>query len=333
MRRVAPGSGRRRVGAVLAKTTIAIAGLCACSGEPAERTKAVEARGKLEQGVAARVGGEIVTVVQVRAMSKARGISYQRARDALVYDALLAAAAREKGLSKRSDVVIRERAELARALLDGIRARAEREPITDEEVGRHTALNWLDLDRPAARRTVHAVAIPKDQTAEAWKKADAVAKRLAEAVRGETNPEEFIKKARAVDAEGLKVVAQVLSPVTEDGRLADLKNRPPPGTPPGRLDDTFVAATFRLGAVNDQVSEIRSTSGTHVIMLTGIQPASVMSFEKRRQLLAEEIRAARVKARMDELLARLSSSTAHEVERNAETILSTLTIPDPDGGS
>jgi peptidyl-prolyl cis-trans isomerase C len=336
MRRVAPGQGRRNHEAVLVKKTIlvAITGMLACSCEPEARTKVVETRGRLEQGVAARVGGESVTVAQVRALATARRMSLKEARDLLVYDAILAAAARERGLEDRPNVVVRKRGELASALLTKMRTRAEGEPITDEDVARHTALNWLDMDRPVARRTVHAVVMPKDpKSEEQKKKADAVAERVAEAVRGVTDPDEFIEKAKAVDAQGLKLIAQKLPPVTADGRQADVKNRPPPGVDATRFDPGFVSAVSRLNTVGEQVGSVRSSFGTHVVMLLEIQSALVLPAERRRALLTEEIRTVRVKTRLDDLILRLSSATPNAVERNAETILTTLTVPELDGGS
>ncbi len=302
---------------------------CSTPGDSAAHREQVAA---LKEGAAAQVGDQIVSVAQVRELSKAAGIAPEEARSRLVYDALMAAGARAEGYDRRDDVVGQRRAVLARALIDQMKRETNALPITDEEVAKHTQMHWLDMDRPVARRTVHAVVMPKqsEQPAE-WAKADEVASRIAEAVRGEKDAAQFKKKAEAVDAAGMKVVVQDLPPVTEDGRVADLTQRPPPGQPPSTFDPAFVKAVFALEAVGDQSRPSRSSFGTHVILLVGIQEASRLDLEKRRETLAEEIRATRMRERLEGLLSSLRAGTPPVVERNAEAML--LLVSDEPSGA
>ncbi len=314
--------------ALLAGSLVVVA--CSTPRDSAARREQVAV---LQGGAAAKVGDEIVSVAQVRELAKATGIAPEEARSRLVYDALMAAGARAEGYDRRDDVVGQRRAVLARALIDQMKRETNALPISDEEVAKHTEIHWLDLDRPVARRTVHAVVMPKssDDAAE-WTKADEVAARIAEAVRGEKDAAEFKKKAEGVDASGMKVVVQDLPPVTEDGRVADLAQRPPPGQPPSTFDPAFVKTVFALGAVGDQSRPSRSSFGTHVILLVGIQEPSKLDLEKRREKLAEEIRATRMRERLEGLLSTLRTRTPPVVERNAEAMM-LLVLDEPSGAA
>jgi hypothetical protein len=298
---------------------------CALFASCSQRTQEVvlaEQRGTLEQGEAARVGDEVVTVEQVRALSKAANLSLEEARSKLVFDALMAIGARDRGYDRHDDVIIRRRALLVRALLEKMKRDADARPLTDEEVGRYTELHWLDLDRPVARRTTHAVVMPKDPENEAEAtKADEIAKRIAEAVRSATDAKAFKKKAEAVDAGGMKVVVQNLPPIADDGRVADLDNRPPPEAPTRTFAEQYVKAVFGIAEVGGMTKPFRSPFGTHVAMLVSIQPALRVPAEKRRKMLSQEIRTGRVKKELDALKKALSEKTPPNVERNANSLL------------
>jgi peptidyl-prolyl cis-trans isomerase C len=295
--------------------------MASCS-TAAERREQREQEGKLQEGVAAQVGGEIVSIAQVRELSQASGVSPEEARARLVYDALMAAGAKDAGYERQDRVVVQRRSELARALIDRMKQEAQQGPLTDEEVAKYTQVHWLDMDRPVARRTTHVVVMPKDVENDVERgKADELAGRIAQAVRGETDPEAFKKKAEAVDAGGMKVLAQHLPPVAEDRRVADLSSRPPPGHPPQTFDEAFVKATFSLSAVGDQTPPFRSPFGTHVVLLVEVQAELRLPEHKRRKMLDAEIRAGRVREQMESLVASLRERTPPVVERNAEAML------------
>lgn len=292
-----------------------------CSQRSQEAVRA-EQRGTLKQGEAARVGDDVVTVEQVRALSKAANLSLEEARSKLVFDALMATGARDRGYERHDDVIIRRRALLARTLLDQMKRDADARPITEEEVGRYTELHWLDMDRPVARKTTHAVVMPKDpksQTEAA--KADEIANRIAEAVRSATDAKTFKEKAEAVDAEGMKVVVQDLPPIADDGRVADLDNRPPPQAPTKTFAEEYTKAVFGIAQVGGIAKPFRSPFGTHVAMLVSIQPALQLPVERRRKMLSQEIRTGRVKKELDALKTTLREKTPPNLERNVNSLL------------
>jgi hypothetical protein len=164
--------------------------------------------------------------------------------------------------------------------------------------------------------------MPEDlDSAAQWTKADDVARRIAEAVREETDAQKFKEKAEAVDREGMKVVVQDLPPVTQDGRVADLANRTPPGRPPAKFDASFVKAVFALHAPGDQGTLVRSAFGTHVLMLVEIQEPKQIDAETRRVMLADEIRATRMREKLDVLFTSLLAQTPPKVERNVDAML------------
>lgn len=281
----------------------------------------------LDRGVAAQLDDQIITMDEVRELSKARNLPVAQARAHLVFDALLATAAHERGLDRTPALLVQRRAVLARALIDQMKQESKAHAITDEEVAKHTQMHWLDLDRPVARRSTHAVVMPKDPDNEAdWKAVDRVAARIADAVRGEKDAEAFKKKAEAVDKEGLEVVIQDLPPVTEDGRVADLTQRLAPGQPPATFDSTFVKILFRLDAVGDQSTPSRSPFGSHVILWVATQEASQLPWERRKEMLTEEILATRMREQLEALLSSLRAQSPVSVERNAETVM--LLLPD-----
>lgn len=295
-----------------------------CSSASDEKQRQ-EVKAQLQEGMAAKVDEEVVTIAQVRELSLAAKVHPEEARSRLIYDALMAAGAKEAGYDQLEKVRIQQRSELARALLEKVKVQAQKAPVTKEEVAKYTEKHWLDMDRPVARKTTHAVVMVKDPEDETQrKKADAIAKEIAEAVRGEKDPEQFKKKAETIDGQGLEVLAQHLPPVAEDGRVADLTNRPPPGYPPSTFDKSFVKAAFSLANVGEQSPPFRSPFGTHVLLLVEVQPEAKLPFEKRRTMLDEEIRADRVRKSVDEIVSSLRQNTKPVVERNAEAVLQLL---------
>ncbi|PIE05600.1 MAG: hypothetical protein CSA75_03890, partial [Sorangium cellulosum] len=282
-------------------------GLLACSA-PNDQQVPIEKRSRLRQGIVATVGSIDVTSVQVASMVRASDLSPEQARSRLEYDALMAAGAVARGYEKHDSVVVRRRSVLARTLLNKMMDEAKAEPISDEEVTEYTQLHWLDIDRPVARRTTHAVVMPKDKGKSVPQaKLDAVATEIATAVRATSDPAQFKRKAEAVDHEGVEVLIQDLAPVTSDGRVADLVNRPMPGQPTINYDRAFTEAVFRIADVGMQSTLVRSKFGTHVILLTEIQAGNQMSFAERKKALTPEIWTGRVHRHLKALLETLRS--------------------------
>src|SRR5262245_15348969 len=112
----------------------------------------------LPPGVAARVGGEDISVALVQRISAAQGVSPSEARRRAISDALFAAHAKQ-AFAGSGSVESAERSALARALLESLRREAEsRGPASDAEIDAITNERWLELARPPLVRTTHAVA-------------------------------------------------------------------------------------------------------------------------------------------------------------------------------
>lgn len=304
-------------------------GSVACGGCAAnEKRVSAEQQTKLEHGAIARVGNETIDGVAVSRIAAQQGVSPEEARSRAIFDAIMATGARERGMSKHLDVIVACRGILARAVLADLKKQASTQPMTDEELERFTRLHWLDMDRPETRRAVHVV-VETRETDDAQKRKSQVdlAKAIALAVKGITDPDVFLAKARAVPAEGLVVTAERLPPVTVDGRVADLDNRPAPGTAGQTFAKDFVAALFGLQRVGDQSAVVPTELGWHVILFLGVQPGVTVPTETRVGLLWDEVVAARAKELTDTLVDQLRRTMEARVERNAENTLGLLPVP------
>ena len=95
----------------------------------------------LDRGVAAQLDDQIITMDEVRELSKARNLPVAQARAHLVFDALLATAAHERGLDRTPALLVQRRAVLARALIDQMKQESKAHAITDEEVAKHMCMS------------------------------------------------------------------------------------------------------------------------------------------------------------------------------------------------
>jgi peptidyl-prolyl cis-trans isomerase C len=284
-----------------------------------------ESQTHLGNSITAKVGSQTISVHTVAAVSSAQHLSPVQARAALVRDALFAEDARERSLLQRADVQTQMRGVLASALIEAIKSDVAQAPLTPDEVSRFTQLHWLDLDRPLAIRTVHAVVrVPENADDALRKRASELASRIADAVRNTTTDQEFISAAKAVPTDGLEVVAESLSPVTADGRVCDLKNRPPPNMPPQEFDKDFAAAAHRLKTVGETSPPESSAFGWHVIRATEFQPENRVPEAKRAILLRDEILASRAKVKVDAIIDAQKTRLRPSIERNAENQLEIL---------
>jgi parvulin-like peptidyl-prolyl isomerase len=285
--------------------------LASACGNRAARPVASQSQ-KLAPGVAALVGADAISIATVRQIANAQHVPPERARKLAVEDALFAAAARARW-SGTGWVAAAEDTSLARALLEQLQARAGAAgPPTDAEVAKLTAKQWVELDRPPAARTTHAVVLVKKPSDDA--RAKALAERIARAVHGVSDPAEFKELAKAVPTDGLKVHVEDLPPVTADGRVVPA---PGQGESAGRFDPQFAAAANAIPAVGDQSPVVKSAFGYHVILLDARLPAKRVPLEKRRALLADHVIDERARAAQSTLLKKLTSATRIEVARTA----------------
>lgn len=283
----------------------------------------VATRVHLPPGLAAKVGAEEIALSTVAGIARAQNVPLSVARDRAASDAAFALDARV-AFAGGPLIAVVERAAQARALLEAFKAEAAAlGPASDAEVTELSALRWQDFDRPETVRTTHAVAIvtkpEQDQAARA------IAQHLYEAVRDVGNdPQEFIRRAQAVAHDGVEVRAERLPPVTIDGRLYY-----PEGAPPERanqrFDKDFAEAAHRL-AVGAVSQPEKSIFGYHVILCEARLPEHRVPLEERRSLLASEVQKSRAERSKQELLARLSSSTAIAIVRAVDELTAQVQV-------
>lgn len=300
--------------------SIAIAAGCGTGADAPSTVAPVDEQ--LPPGVAARVGDETISSKLIGRVARAQGVTPKDARSRLVQDALFAALARQE--LAPGVVSAAERSGQARAVLELLarEARAAGEP-TDAEVARIVAARWLELDRPASARTSHAVV--RLGTGVDPNAARALAARIAKATRGAGDAEQFREAASAVPAGDLKVRVEQLPPVTADGRIV-----PPPDAPPervpGRLDPRFAAAANAIETVGEQSPVIESEFGFHVIFLEERLPEKRVAPERQRELVRDEVFAARARALKEEVLEAARGRTPIQTERAASALTAEVRV-------
>ena len=274
----------------------------------------------LPAGVAARVGEIDIPTASIQRVARAQGVSLTKARERLVRDALFAARA-ESALSA-SELASVERSALARALLEKLdrEAREVGEPSA-EELQRIVDARWLELDRPAAARTSHAVVVVREPEQKAA--ARKLAERIASAVEGIDNAESFRKQASEVPAGSLSVRVEQLPPVAGDGRIVPLREI---SGDPGRLDPVFAAAANAIPEVGGQSPVIETRFGFHVILLEEKLPEKRMPLEERPNRLRDAVVAERARESQTRLLDALKAKTPIQFDRAAEALTARIRV-------
>ncbi|HYQ30350.1 MAG TPA: peptidyl-prolyl cis-trans isomerase [Polyangiaceae bacterium] len=299
----------------------AAASALSCSG-PVDTAAPAPRNVHLAPGLAAQVASDEIALSTVTAIARAQQLSLPAARDLAARDAVFAAGARLV-FGGGPLVPVVERAAWARALLEAFKAEAAtRGPASDAEVTELSALHWQDFDRPETVRTTHAVAIVSKPEQDAA--ARSIAEQLYAAVRGASDPEEFIRLAKAVPHEGVDVRAERLPALTRDGRTYY-----PEGASPEqanqRFDEDFARAAHRL-AVGQIGEPAKSVFGYHVILCEARLPEKRVPFEERRALLASEVMKGRAERAKQELLARLTSATPILLTRSVDDLTARVQV-------
>lgn len=302
----------------------------------------------MDEGVAARVGALRVSQASVARVAAAQKVAPAAARDLLVRDALFSAGAIEAELDREPATELAVDAVLARALLRSLFDEADKAgPVTDAELSETTARHWLELDRPDAWRTVHALVrakgkaqVPGATLAEAAQllsrdlsatSRDAAASEPpAAAGPGRPPPEDpmvakfkdaataAFERIKATIERGadMELVAEGLPPVSADGRVL---------TPqPGGFDEKFARTAAALRTRGELSPPTETQFGVHVIMLLERLPGHTVPVEERRALLREEVVTARATKLRDELLGRLRAGL--EIDRSADALLALVSV-------
>lgn len=330
----------------LASLPVFLAAIAACSSGDAPPGGSSAQAGPLAPSVAARVGSLEIPAETVARVAAAQAIPLDRARDLAVRDALFASEARAQNLLDDPLGRAALRGALARVLLREIYAAAERRgPITDAELREATERRWLELDRPAAARTIHAVVrtSAKDNAARRAK-----ALEFAEALRAVVAPlstsaeaslappsssvdasaalvpddpliDRFKSLIASVPRDGFDVVTEALPPVAADGRVLD-----PSGFTFAPEFATAAAALPARGAVSPPVT---SSFGVHVILLLERTPPRATPAAERRKLVWRDVVSQRARAAQRSLLEQLHRESSIDPTADASLALVPIGAP------
>jgi hypothetical protein len=292
--------------------------LVAC--ERAEQVAPVDRN--LPEGIAARVGSEQIRGETVSRIASAQRIEPRKARDRAVYDALFA----EAGRARLDPAKVRAgtRAVEARALLESLASEARAAgPPDDTELEVLLKERWLEFDRPEAVVVVHAVALtPRNGNTQA---AERVGKELKEKLAGITDPDEFLRVARAIPKAEIEIRAERVPAICADTRGFQLGIAG--ATSAGNFDSAFTRAAHALKAPGQQSPLVHTGFGYHVILLEERLPERRVAREEARQQLFEDAVARRADQKKRGLLERLQAAARIEVSRNFDALTAGLDPP------
>ncbi len=316
--------------------------IAACGGDP--RPPAPTSVESLAPGSIARVGSEEIAAATVAAIAAAERIPIAEARDRAVFDALFAAGAR----TDLPDLVpAAESTVLARALMRMIWREARTAPVSEEELADVTAHHFVEFDRPAGARVVHAVVRIAERATEAQKsEARALAARLRSHVEAalrstalepaprrdgdkafEFGPNEppddvasrFTAAVSELEKGKLEVTTERLPVVAADGRLVDFGF-----ASPQYVLEPFAKAATALGTRGDVSDLVATDYGFHVIaLLERTAEYRVARVERLRQL-SDDIARARARRTRRTMLEQARARSAVEVATNADGLMEAL---------
>lgn len=287
---------------------LGLAPALACSGPGSDREQAAPPR-----DVAATVGSGAIPLGYLKSVSEARSLSPRDALDGLVRDALFA---QEVARRKPRLASYLNRIALARTLTVAVLADAEQQgPPTAQEVEEFTNYHWYQLDRPPMARTVQAlIKLDGEENRQVVRE---TAEKLRTTLLVATSVENFIERAKAFDAEPLKVTIEALDAVAADGRTANPDSPPRPGSKVNFYKRRFAEAAVALEADGEVSDLIETEYGYHVLMLRDRLPAQRFSHDERAKRLKAVIVEARARRMQKEMLSSLRDTNNVEVERSA----------------
>ncbi len=304
---------RRRFGAL---ALLALG--CSSASEPTEAPSA----SALQPGVVARVGSELVESATVARVAQQRALSASDAGRLAISDARFAAEARRR-LPEGTRRAI-ERAATARALLEGLAHDAKAlPPPTEAELDEVLRERWLDLDRPDAVRTTHAVVL--NEHPEKAAAARLVAEKLGAALASAKTGAELIAAAQAFSGEGFEIRAESLPFVTVDGRVF-VRTETGLSARPGGFDPAFAKGANAIPEVGQLGPIVESKFGFHLILLEERLPGVSTPRAGLATLLGPEVQARRGSKLRSELLAKLRGDVAIEVQRAADDLTARVKV-------
>jgi parvulin-like peptidyl-prolyl isomerase len=257
----------------------------------------------------------VVTVLQQQL-----GVSPERARELASEDALLALelAGREPTHAHALARVALAR-QLSRQLLEDAKSAG---PPTESEVEQLTRARWWELDRPRMVAVTHAVVMSENENLEA----EALARKIAEAVQNTASASEFENTVKLLPTGTYTVRVETLPPVTRDGRAVDPDRPPPAGPPETHFAAEFAEAALALDHVGQLSPVVRSPFGYHVMRADRIIEPKQPSLHERMQLLGPEVLQRRALAEQAQLLERQRRESPPEEARSARRAMARVAV-------
>lgn len=277
----------------------------------------------LPAGSAARAGHELVSEATISRIAARQAVAPRQAVQLALSDALFAAEARVTLPVAATRTI--ERAAAARSLLEQLSQDATRAgPPTPAELSELVRERWVELDRPSAVRTTHAIVMNDKPARDA--DARALAEKLAVAVRGATSADELIRLAQAFPPAGFEIRAEALPFVTADGRIFVRKDT---GFKAGQgsFDPDFARAANALTAPGDLSPVVKSSFGYHVIRLEERLPSAVIGEPELSERLTPDVLVRRAARARGELLDKLRQASPVEVERAVNELTAQVQAP------
>jgi len=280
------------------------------------------AKSSLARDVVAQVGREPVSESTVTGIARTRELPPREAAVRAVEDALWATGARD--MLARPTVGGIERAALARSLIATLRTKAEAlGPPTQAELDAIVKERWVEIDRPDAARTTHAVVVNQDPGRDVA--ARTLAEKLAASLQDVTSGSELISRIRQFSNEGFDVRGENLPFVTQDGRTFERRGERFVDAHQD-FDLAFARAANELERPGQLSSVVKSKYGYHVIRLEERAPGSVVPKAELPTLLGPEVFAARAKRARADLLEPLRQAGNVQILRAADELTSKVAV-------
>jgi len=314
--------GGRPAAALAVLTALASLALSCGDSRPASQGRDSHAEARPLGGAAARVGGDEIPLTLVASVASAQRVAPAQAVRRLIDDAASAEGARTRGLDRAPPASWALTAARARLVAERLLADAKAAgPPTDAEIAQISEEHWVEVDRPVAVRTVHALAQrPKATDAASVAAARHLATALRAAVAGATDTADFMARAKAVPHPDLDVRVEEVPPATADGWVTE---------GPGKLDPVYSRAASALASPGDLTDVVETSFGWHVIRLVERIPERRMPLETRRVAFADEVYGVRARAARAAILEARTREIPIVVEPTAEELMRGVTVGPP----